>query len=118
MPGQWGEVANVAGQEGDRVLLAVPMNGFPPGFKLRPGERVFLVGDESGLAVRPFIREVKVNSLSTEAAGVLVADNERFVVQEGTLRLGEGHRGPFIVSVVDRGSAPGPEQVIAIRPAE
>ena len=51
-------------------------------------------------------------------SGALSADQERFATQESTLRAHAGHGGPYVVTVVDRGSAPGPEQVIAIRPAE
>jgi hypothetical protein len=103
-------------QEGERVLLSVPMIGFPPGFKLRAGERVVLTHDAAGPAVRPLVREVKVDSLAEEAAGALSVGGQSLATQASTIR-DLGRRGPYVVSIVDRGSAQGPEQVIAIRSA-
>lgn len=120
MAGEVGQVAEVMGQEGDRVLLSVPMVGFPPGFKLRSGERVVLVNDEKGLAARPLVRSLTVNSVSGTADGILKADNERFAIQDSTIRdegaLDGAQPGPRDVFVLDSGSAEGPEQVLAVRP--
>jgi hypothetical protein len=118
MAGDWGQVMNVVAQEGDRVLLSFPMDGFPQGFRLRPGERVVLVGIESDLAVKPLVRELTVTSITELTTDVLSAEQGRFALQASTIREGEGHRGPFVLTVVDRGSAEGPEQVLAIRPVE
>jgi hypothetical protein len=120
MSGESGQVTEVTQQEGKRVLLSVPMVGFPPGFKLRPGERVVLVQDEKGPAVRPLVYTVTVDDLSEESAGTLKAGRRNFAVQKSTVRdegtSEEGGGGPYEVFVVDRGKAKGPEQVIAIRP--
>lgn len=118
MAGDWGRVMNVVAQEGDRVLLSFPMDGFPQGFTLRPGERVVLVDLESDLAVKPLVRELKVDSIAELTTDTLSADQGRFALQASTIREVEGRRGPFVLTVVDRGSAEGPEQVIAIRPVE
>lgn len=126
MSGERGQVAGVARQEDDRVLISLPMVGFPKGFKLRPGERVVVVQDENGLAVRPLVRAVEVNSVGDDLAeAVLTADNERFAVQESTIRAQgpvtaaePGGPAPHAVFVVEPGSAEGPEQVIAVRPLQ
>ena len=101
----------------DRVLISVPTKGFPPGFRLRPGERVVLVHDEAGPVVMPLVREVKVDSLAEGAAGALSVAGRRLATQASTIRPEKEHRGPYVVSIVDPGSAEGPEQVIAIQPA-
>lgn len=124
MAGELGWVAEVTGQEEDRVLLSIPMVGFPPGFQLRPGERVVLISDENGLTVRPLVRSLTVNDISEEGADTLIADNQRFAIQDSTIRgegasgegaLDEGQPGPLDVFVLDSGSAGGPEQVLAVR---
>jgi hypothetical protein len=118
MTGDWGHVVNVVEQEGDHVLLSFPMDGFPEGFKLRRGERVVLVGIESDLAVKPLVRELTVTNITELTTDGLSADQGRFALQASTVRDDAGHGGPFVLTVVDRGSAEGPEQVIAIRPVE
>lgn len=115
MAGESGQVAEVIQQEGDRVLVSVPMVGFPPGFKLRPGERVVLVHDEKGPAVRPLVRAVTVEAPPEEAAGALTAGEQRYAVQDSAVREDEGGAGPHVIWVVEPGSAKGPEQVIAVR---
>ncbi|HEX9942098.1 MAG TPA: hypothetical protein VGG03_08785 [Thermoanaerobaculia bacterium] len=74
-----------------------------------------LVNDEIGLAVRPLVRAVTLSAGPEEAAGELRAGNQRFASQESTIREDEGGGGPYVVWVVDSGSATGPEQVIAVR---
>ena len=56
--GQEGHVVTVSSQEGQSVLVTVPMVGFPEGFQLPPGARVVLVSTPSGPAVRPLVRAV------------------------------------------------------------
>lgn len=117
MAGEIGQVAEVTSQEGDRVLLSIPMAGFPPGFQLRPGERVVLVNDEEGLVARPLVRTVIVNNISDETANTLKADNQSFAIQASTIRDEDaGQPGPREVFILDSGSAGGPEQVLAVRP--
>jgi hypothetical protein len=128
MSGESGQVAAVARQEGDRVLISLPMVGFPDGFTLRPGERVVVVRDENGLAVRPLVRSFSVDNLTEELGAkagdaTLVADDRRYSVQESTVRAegpvtadAAGSPVPHAIFVVDPGSAEGPPQVIAIRP--
>ena len=112
--GQEGHVVTVTKQDGQSVLVAVPMVGFPDGFQLAPGARVVLVSTPSGAAVRPLVRAVP-GAVAPEAD----ADDGARVLQEAT-EVGEqpsvkGSPGEDVVWVVDSGDTQGPEQVIAVR---
>lgn len=103
----------VAGQEGDRVLVSLPMVGFPEGFQLRRGERVVLVEEESGLAVRPLLLKPRI--LPAEES----ASSERLKVQKATVHadMPASDRAPpgsTMVFEVDPGELEEP-QVIAVR---
>lgn len=114
MAGERGGVTSVTRQEEDRVLVSLPMVGFPPGFKLRPGERVVVVNEPSGPAVRPLVRAEVVSGEQ--------AQQERLEVQGTTLQAqaatvrGEDDAEEHVVWYVDPGSAEGPAQIIASRP--
>lgn len=114
-----GAVAAVAGQEGDRVLLSLPMVGFPPGFKLRRGERVTVVYEPSGPAVRPLVRAIRTPQ-NLSRADSLEAEGQRLVLQDATLRTQPPREGEetvgYVAWVVEPGTAEGPAQVIAVRP--
>lgn len=120
MAGESGQVAEVAQQEGERVILTVPMAGFPPGFELRPGERVVLVREENGLVARPLVRSMTTDDISEEAADTLKAGDQRFTIQASTIReqgADTAEQGrPHDIFVLDSGSAEGSEQVLAVRP--
>jgi len=108
-----GQVAKVSGQEGDRVLLSVPMVGFPQGFTLRAGDKVVLVHDEHGPAVRP-LAKVRVVDRVQESGGRLTAGNHAYVVQAATVRTpGDGAR--LALFTIPTESKEG-EQVLFIRP--
>jgi hypothetical protein len=119
MSAESGQVFEVKKQEGDRVTLnrpegelSVPMAGFPPGFQLRAGERVVLVTEEEGQVARPLVRVRRGSQVQSDPAGLKV-DNQPYAFQESSVR--EEGAGPSDVFIVDRGSASGPEQVIAVR---
>ena len=117
-----GGVATVVQQEGDRVLISVPLVGFPRGFQLRPGQRVALIQEPGGTVARPLViaKTVKANQQKI-ATGTLDIDGQPHVLQAASVR-GEpapGERADpdaYEVWVVDQGSAEGPKQIIAIRP--
>jgi hypothetical protein len=110
-----GQVTVVSRQEGDRVLVSFPMVGFPPGFLLRPGDRVVLVHDENGFAVRPLVRAMTVQEPPSEPSEQLMAGEQTFALQAATVREDEGDGRPYSVWVVD--NAEGAQgQVIAFRP--
>jgi hypothetical protein len=119
MAGEEGVVASIVKQEGDRVVISVPMVGFPRGFQLRSGERVVLVKEVSGPAARPLIRSTVVQlPLAKLTAGAFEIDGQPHVLQAASVRDEPSPRvepGESVVFVVDEGSAPGPKQVIAIR---
>ncbi len=120
MAGERGEVATVFRQEGDRVLLSVPMVGFPPGFKLRKGERVVLVQEESGAAVRPLVR-ARVAPAAVAKRRSFELDDQSYKLQAATVSAdapGEAEAAgeEYVVWTVDPGEAEGAEQVIAVRP--
>jgi hypothetical protein len=103
-------VAVIAGQEGDRVLVSVPVAGFPAGFRLRAGERVALATDAADLVARPLVR-TRVVGLGEAAAADLA-------VQEATARseVPASDRAPVGSQVVfETDSGGGPGQTVAIR---
>ena len=63
----------VAGQEGDRVLVSVPMTGFPTGFSLRAGDRVTLAAGDTELIARPLVRTRIVSGGADVAASAAEA---------------------------------------------
>jgi hypothetical protein len=116
-----GHVVTVISQEGQNVLVAVPMIGFPPGFQLPPGASVVLVSTPSGPGVRPIARVTRgrVSPDALERRETLNLEGRQQVLQDATV-IGEqpsveGAPEEDIVWVVDPGDAEGPEQVIAVR---
>jgi hypothetical protein len=119
-----GGVASVVEQKDQKILVSVPLAGIPPGFRLRPGEKVVLVNEASGLVARPLIvtRRVKMTARDLEQADNAVdIEGERYAVQSAS-QLGwasaEGKQvkpGEYEVFIVES-SAQGPKQIIASRP--
>lgn len=108
-----GQVATVSSQEGDRVLLSIPMVGFPEGFRLQPGDRVAVVNEGRGPVAVPLVRSFEAGRASENARGI-EASGERYDVSEAAVRYGEGNR--VIVFVIEREpGSKGGEQVFAIR---
>jgi hypothetical protein len=103
-------VAVVAGQEGDHVLLSVPVAGFPSGFRLRAGEKVALAADVSQLVARPLVRTRVVSPADAASAS--------FAVQDATLRsdVPASDQAPVGSQVVfETESTSGEGQTLAIR---
>jgi hypothetical protein len=131
MPAERGEgVATVVRQDGERLLVrdpaggetAVPLAGFPKGFQLRPGQRVALIQEPTGLVARPLViaRTVRATP-QTLASGTVEIGGQAHVLQPASVRaeLLPGERAAsdqYDVWIVDHGSAEGPRQIIAIRP--
>lgn len=109
-----GQVTEVSRQEDDHVLVPLPMVGFPPGFQLRPGDRVVVApDDENRLAVRPLVRAVTVQERPDESGQQLTADGETFTLGAGAVHEEDGGP-PYSVWVIDN-AAGDPGQVIAFR---
>jgi hypothetical protein len=118
MAGEAGRVLEVIQQDGDNLVVSVPMAGFPPGFKIRPGERVVLMNDDGGPTVRPLVRAVEADAVDTQGDEAR-ANNQRFALQPGTIRNTDPGAGTRpVVFVLDKGAASGPEQVLSIRPGK
>jgi hypothetical protein len=116
-----GHVVTVVGQEGQNVLVAVPMVGFPEGFQLSPGARVMLVSTPSGIGVGPVVRvmRARVPPEGLERREALNLEGRQQVFQEATVVAEqpavEGAADEDIVFVVESADAEGPEQVMSVR---
>ena len=121
--GQEGHVVTVASQEGQSVLVAVPMVGFPEGFELPAGARVVLVSTPTGPAARPLVRAIpgSVPPDALERRGEPIPGAGRRVLQQAT-EVGEQPSvevspGEDVVWVVETSDPNGPESVVAVRRA-
>jgi len=116
------DVATVLQQEGDRVRVShrgreldLPMVGFPPGFKLRAGERVAVFGEP---VARPLVQAtvagIDVNAF--EERGQVNVGGRDLALQSSTV-LHDGDSDQDVVWVVEPGDSVGPPQIIAARRA-
>jgi len=111
MAGEFGQITSITQQEGDRVLVSLPMVGFPLGYQLPPGARVVIVFDENGPAVRPAVDAVPISDSAPEAAGAtLNAAGRSFQVPANIVR-DDSDSGEAVAFVI--GSDEG-DQVVAI----
>jgi hypothetical protein len=116
-----GHIVTVVGQEGQNVLVAVPMVGFPEGFQLSPGARVRLVNTPSGPAVGPVVRAIRVSvpPERLERREALNLEGRQQVFQDATVVTEqpavEGAPAEDVVFVIESGDAEGPEQVMGVR---
>lgn len=111
MAGEFGQIASITRQEGDRVLVSLPLVGFPPGYQLKPGAKVVVVFDEDGPAVRPAVDVVPIGAAAPESVGgTLNAKGKRLEVPANIVRDDSGN-GDYVAFVIggDEG-----EQVVAI----
>src|SRR3954451_20269984 len=115
MAGESGVVASITSHENDRVLVSLPLVGFPDGFKLRPGDKVVVVHDENGPAVRPLVRPVDLGDAAPKAVvgGTLSSEGKRFEVPATIVRDDHGSGGYVAFVIAHEGEDS--EQVVAIR---
>ena len=134
MPKEKNGAAIVIAQEGTRVQvehksgsLTVPMQGFPPGFTLRPGSRVILYEDASGLVARPLTRayRTRIQPADLRQRGPLEVGGRRVEMQPNTVveeaaredaRAGAA-ADDYEVWIVEGAEGQATPQVIAARPA-
>jgi hypothetical protein len=117
-PAGGGQITVVSRQEDDHVLVTLPLVGFPPGFRLRPGDRVVVAqDDENRLVVRPLVRAVTVQERPDESVEQLVAEGHTYTLGAGAVRDVREELGgpPYSAWVVDNASGER-GQVIAFRP--
>src|SRR2546426_801942 len=114
-----GAPATVVQGQKDSVLVSIPMVGFPPGFQLRPGEKVMVMVEGSDLVARPLVEMAVVNESVEDlaASGKIDISGRPHVLQPATALGKSDHpKQGAVVFVVDPGSAPGPKQIVAARP--
>jgi hypothetical protein len=124
MAGEESAVATVVQQQGNRVLLSFPMAGFPAGFKLHSGDRVVLVSEPAGLAVRPLVRSTTVTIPAGAVAknGQLKIGKQKYVLQAASVRgqqmtaFSRDESGMMIIWTIESKSTKDPKRVIATRP--
>lgn len=112
-------IVRVVRQDGDRVLVSLPLEGFPEGFEVQPGTLVVVYErGEEGVA-RPLVREIVVQQPLSETDEQLLGGSgerlltqgvEAFEVQPATVRDSAGGP-PYVVTVLER---TGP-QVVSVR---
>jgi hypothetical protein len=123
--------AKVIAQEGTRLQvehkgerLTVPMQGFPPGFTLRPGARVILYDESSGPAARPLVRAVRsrIQRGDLEKRGALEVGGRRLEMQASTVveeasprAAAAGASDEYEVWIVEGAEGDATQQVIAAR---
>src|SRR5688572_25287629 len=102
--------------------LTVAMKGFPPGFSLRPGARVILVDEESGVVARPLVRAITTRAVSPGAVAQrapLEVQGRRVEMQPSTVvderRDAAAPGGEYVVWVIDRAEPEATDQAIAVR---
>lgn len=111
MAGEYGRLTSITQQDGDRVLVSLPMVGFPPGYQLQPGARVVVVLEENGPAVRPAVEAVPLGTTDPQVSNkTLTAGARRFRTPDNIVRddSGSGESVAFVIGG-DEG-----EQVVAI----
>jgi hypothetical protein len=121
--GEEGRVVAVTAHDREReVLVSVPMEGFPEGFKLAPGARVLLVNSPAGPVVRPLVMAIRaeVTSDLPQGRGELRLGTDRIVeLQDATVVATqdspEASGAGDVVWVVESQDPEGPDQVIAVR---
>lgn len=107
-------VTTVTEQQGDRVLLSVPMAGFPAGFQLRRGDQVTLIYDESGISARPLVKVVADGAQLQ--GGQARAEGNTFELSAAAVDNSEGASGNLVLFVVEQeGNTVDAGQVIAVR---
>jgi hypothetical protein len=58
------EIATVHSQIGAEVLVSIKMEGFPPGWQLRPGDQVSLMHSDSGMLAYPLVTTEVVSTIT------------------------------------------------------
>lgn len=114
-----GAATNVVQCDNDSVLVSLPMRGFPPGFRLRAGEKVMVMVEGTELVARPLVEMFVVSESSEEltAQQMVNINGQSQLLQTATVsdRSGKPNQGALVFTI-DPGSASGPKQIVAVRP--
>jgi hypothetical protein len=112
MPELSGHVATVNAQQGDRVLISVPMVGFPQGFQLRQGDRVSVVQSGNGAVAVPLVRSFEATPEQSDALSGTARGGSALAVSDATIQSGSGDR--VVVFTLEREGSSSP-QVLSVR---
>ena len=113
MAGDSGQVVAINAQEGDHIILSVPLVGFPDGFQLSAGDQVFLVSGENGPEARPLIRSREVSATPERRGRMLAVANQEFALQDATVQAESPDGHHVVLTVPNEGGRP--EAVFAVR---
>jgi hypothetical protein len=104
------EVGTVIQQQGDKVTVAVPLVGFPPGFQLQPGDRVILVNEAAGVVARPLVHFQEGAASAANLAALQIAPQAI-----GSDKLGAARPAGNVGVWTIESSAAGTARVVAVR---
>ena len=114
-------VATVVRQEGDTVVVSLPVSGFPEGFELLAGDEVALAHTEDGMVAMPLVdvEEIEVAASGDEAG--MQSDAGQYEFAQATAR-DDDFAGPSAGKTIHakvwtiRSSKPGaPKRVVGVR---
>jgi copper(I)-binding protein len=111
------QVVAIKNQEGDNVLVSIPMRGFPDGFQLSAGDQVVLLQGDKGVEARPLTHVRRLHQPPKQSGKALTAASQEFAVQDATANVQAPPEAPdnqtIIFTVPNEGGRP--EQVLSIR---
>jgi hypothetical protein len=113
MAEQSGLVVAITQQEGDRIVLSIPLAGFPQGFQLRAGDKVVLIQSTNGLEARPLAHARELHRAPERKGQRLAADNLEFALQDATLNAESPDNRTALFTVPNEGGRP--EEVLSVR---
>lgn len=109
-------LAAVMEQDGDRVVISLPMVGFPDGFRLRKGDKVAVLPDSNGgAAVQPYTEAVIVDDVPKETGEQLTSQGLNFGIQAASVRVMDTPGNRYALFIVQNESPDVPPQVLSIR---
>lgn len=103
----------ISKQEGDRVVVSIPMAGFPDGFQLTAGDKVVLLRGDKGVEARPLTNVRRLHQPPQQKGAMLAAADQEFAVQAATANVEAPDDQTTIYTVPNEGGRP--EQVLSIR---
>lgn len=113
MSGFSGDVIAIDRQDGDKVVVSIPMVGFFPNQQLRPGSLVFITHGPNGPIARPLTRAVSISGEARREANRVVADNREYAVDASThFEESPNEEGYVFVVPNERGES---ENVLSVR---
>lgn len=108
-------VVAIKEQQGNQVLISLPMTGFPEGTSLRPRDQVAILCGEQGPVVYPHTPRVVVDRLPDNVRGRITAEGRELVVADSALRVYDSPGEHLALFIVENESSDVPPQVISIR---